>query len=65
MVNAMSAHYGTIRICSYRNRTQCDLELEPGTNHTRDWVAVRTEPCELIEIWFIEFRFNNDSDEKC
>lgn len=28
--NAMQANYAKIRICSYQNKTKCDLQLEPG-----------------------------------
>lgn len=29
-ITAMQSNYGKIRICSYSNRTKCDLQLEPG-----------------------------------
>lgn len=31
-INAMQANYAKIRICSYKDRTKCDLQLEPGTS---------------------------------
>lgn len=29
-VGAMKANYAKVRVCSYENRTECDLQLEPG-----------------------------------
>lgn len=29
-VNAMQANYAKVHICSYKERTKCDLQLEPG-----------------------------------
>lgn len=29
-VISMSTNYAKARICDYRNRTKCDLQLEPG-----------------------------------
>lgn len=32
-LNAMQANYAKIHICSYEDRTKCDLQLEPGISH--------------------------------
>lgn len=29
-VNAMQANYAKVKICSYKDRTKCDFQLEPG-----------------------------------
>lgn len=31
-ITAMQSNYAKVRICSYKNKTKCDLQLEPGTN---------------------------------
>lgn len=29
-LNSMQSNYAKVRICSYKNQTKCDLQLEPG-----------------------------------
>lgn len=30
VVGKMSANYGKVRICAYKNREDCSLQLDPG-----------------------------------
>lgn len=32
-INSMESNYAKVHICSFKNRTKCDLQLEPGTMH--------------------------------
>lgn len=29
-LNAMQGNYAKVHVCDYKNRTKCDLQLEPG-----------------------------------
>lgn len=56
IVNEMTENYGKVRICSYREPTKCDLQLEPGK-------SISSNGWSVIENGFYLFRYNNDTED--
>lgn len=54
-INAMQGNYAKVHICSYKNRTKCDLQLEPGKilfdlclNIVHNFINLFTELTEIL-----------------